>query len=73
MSESNLSIPDTTPSPLTLKMMEFTAKTNASMRKLGLKGIGGFVNPITGEVFCQSFDGSEVPEEFKNRLKELEK
>lgn len=65
---SNLQIPDNTPDPWTLKMMEFTAKTNASMRKLGIQGIGGFINPATGEIFCQSVDGAEVPEEFKQLL-----
>lgn len=64
---SNL-VPDNTPDPWTLKMMEFTAKTNSSMRKRGIKGIGGFINPMTGEIFCQSVDGAEVPEEFKQML-----
>jgi hypothetical protein len=65
---SNLKISDNTPDPWTLKMMEFTAKTNASMRKLGIQGIGGFINPATGEIFCQSVDGAEVPEEFKQLI-----
>ena len=65
---SNLQIPDNTPDPWTLKMMEFTAKTNASMRKLGIQGIGGFINPATGEIFCQSVDGAEVPEKFKQLI-----
>tara|TARA_B100001939_G_scaffold348095_1_gene372589 strand:+ start:2396 stop:2626 length:231 start_codon:yes stop_codon:yes gene_type:complete len=62
-------VPDNTPDPFTLKMMEFTAKTNASMRKLGIKGVGGFINPLTGEMFCQSVDGSEIPEHIKEQFK----
>jgi len=65
---SNLKVPDNTPDPWTLKMMEFTAKNNTTMRKLGIQGIGGFVNPMTGEIFCQSVDGAEVPEEFKQLI-----
>ena len=70
MTSSNLSVPDHTPDPHILRMMEFTARTNASMRKLGIQGIGGFIDPKTGQMFCQSTDGTEVPEEFKQQLRQ---
>ena len=70
MSDSNLKVPDNTPDPHVLRMMEFTARTNRSMRNAGIQGIGGFIDPRTGEIFVQSTDGTEIPEEFKRRLRQ---